>query len=54
MEEKDTLPCSQEPAIEPYPQPVEYSLFPPGLHHNVIYLSVPRSCYWSRSFRVFE
>jgi hypothetical protein len=48
MEPEDLLPCSQEPAIDPYPEPDESNPHPltlfPKIHFNIppIYASVFR------------
>jgi hypothetical protein len=36
MEPKGALPCSQEPAIRPYPEPDQSSP-----HHPILFLKVP-------------
>jgi len=51
MEPENLLPCSQEPAIEPYPEPAEFSP-----HHHNLFLRFILIVYfplWLSSSRCF-
>jgi hypothetical protein len=53
MEPKGSLPYSQKPATEPYPEPVESSSLHRSLskvHINVILPPTSRSSQWSLTF----
>jgi hypothetical protein len=53
MEPEGSLPCSQKPAIGPYPEPnpvLPIDFYLPKLHLNVIISSTPRSSQWSLTF----
>jgi hypothetical protein len=54
MEPEGSSPCSQKPAIGPYPEPAESSsptdLHLPNVHLNVILPPTPRSSMWSLTF----
>jgi len=56
MEPEGSLPCSQEPATGPYPEPdasiSHLSTCFPKIHSNIILPSTHRSSEWSLPFRV--
>jgi hypothetical protein len=59
MEEETSLPCLQEPATDPYPNPDEFNphtLPPhfPKINFNINLQSMPRSSEWSLSFRLSD
>jgi hypothetical protein len=56
METEGSLPCPQEPATCPYPEPDQSSPRPPPsyflkIHFNIILPFTPRFSKWSFSFR---
>jgi len=55
MEHECSLPLSQQPATDPYPEPVESSThlpsYVPQTHSNIIFPYKPTSSEWSLPFR---
>jgi hypothetical protein len=58
MEHEDSLPCSQETATGPYPEPYESNLHPKTyllkINFNIILPSTLRSSEWSLPFGLFN